>query len=503
MCRSLTRVSTNQDAIEVAFENTYVGALPELAIEWNPDVAPEPQALFINTDLATRFNLDGPQLSTPAGLRFLLGNELVDSCVPMALAYAGHQFGGYSPRLGDGRAVLLGELIDQDGNRFDLHLKGSGRTTFSRGGDGKAAVAPMLREHIISEAMSALGIPTTRSLAIIATGEQIARETWLPGAILCRIAASHIRVGTFQYAAHHEDKTLVGRLADYAIDRHYPQCAQSDQKYLDFLSAVATRQAALIAQWMLVGFIHGVMNTDNMTISGETIDYGPCAFMDAYDSTTVFSSIDHNGRYAYGNQPHIAQWNLARLAETMLPLFSVDQDEAVSLATTILTDFPRRYQRFFDEGMGKKIGLSQAPTELITELLNLMQAQQVDVTQLFRSLSLAVLGNSSASRQMFSQPEAFDVWESQWKDLLTYESQSMTAIAESMNRLNPIYVPRNHLVEEALAAATEGDLEPTRALLEVLQRPFTRRGGLNVLDGDRYSEPAPTEYKNYQTFCGT
>jgi uncharacterized protein YdiU (UPF0061 family) len=437
-------------------------------------------------------------LKTEAGARFLLGNELVDGCTPMALAYAGHQFGGYSPRLGDGRALLLGEILDTEGHRFDLHLKGSGRTTFSRGGDGKAAIAPMMREYIVSEAMHALGIPTTRSLAIVATGEQIARETWLPGAVLCRIASSHLRVGTFQYAAHHEDPTLMRRLADYAIARHYPNLIDHQDQYLEFFKAVSLRQASLIAQWMQVGFIHGVMNTDNMTISGETIDYGPCAFMDAFDPATVFSSIDHNGRYAFGNQPNIGQWNLARLAETLLPLFSNDKDESVAIATEVLMDFPKQYQALWDTGMSKKLGLKNAPTDLVNDLLQMLHTQSVDYTQFFRSLSSVINGDASAARNSFINIEQYDAWESRWKELLDHETPSLNEIAISMNQINPIYIARNHLVEEALAAATEGDLAPTLQLLEVIQQPFNERYGL-----ERFAQPAPSEYKNYQTFCGT
>jgi uncharacterized protein YdiU (UPF0061 family) len=482
----------------VTFENSYTQTLPELAVTWNSDVAPSPKALIVNEAVAQSFNLDPQFLKTEAGARFLLGNELVDGCTPMALAYAGHQFGGYSPRLGDGRALLLGELINADGQRFDLHLKGSGKTTFSRGGDGKAAIAPMMREHIVSEAMHALGIPTTRSLAIVATGEQIARETWLPGAVLCRIASSHLRVGTFQYAAHHEDPTLVRRLADYAIARHYPHLVDHQDQYLEFFKAVAARQASLISQWMLIGFIHGVMNTDNMTISGETIDYGPCAFMDAFDPTTVFSSIDHNGRYAFGNQPNIGQWNLARLAETLLPLFSDDKDESVAIATEVLMDFPKQYQALWDAGMSKKLGLENAPTDLVNDLLQMLHTQSVDYTQFFRSLSSVINGDASAARNSFVNIEQYDAWESRWKELISRESQPSVDIATSMNLVNPIYIARNHLVEEALAAATEGDLNPTLTLLEVLQQPFNERPGF-----ERFAQPAPSEYKNYQTFCGT
>lgn len=419
----------------------------------------------------------------------------------MAQAYAGHQFGGFNPRLGDGRALLLGEVVDVHGRRRDLHLKGSGPTPFARGGDGKAAVGPMLREYVIGEAMHALGIPTTRALAVVATGEHIARETMVPGAVLTRVAASHIRVGTFQYAAAHHGPALLRRLADHAIARHHPHAAQAEHPYLAFYEAVVEAQAVLVARWMLVGFVHGVMNTDNTTISGETIDYGPCAFMDAFDPATVFSSIDHGGRYAYGNQPPIAQWNLARLAEALLPLLADNAETAVELATGVLRTFPECYQRAWSAGMRAKLGLGDdrpGDDELINDLLALLHRQQVDYTSTVRKLSSVLRGDPVAVRTRFAEPGEFDAWATRWQARLDAEGRDRQAIATAMDRVNPVYIPRNHLVEEALSAATAGDLSPLQRLVDVVTRPFDERPGCEA-----YAEPAPPSFGRYRTFCGT
>ncbi len=365
------------------FDNTFVRDLSGLYEPWQAAPAPAPRLLALNEELAAELGVDADALRTPDGVALLIGTAPPDGASPVAQAYAGHQFGGFSPRLGDGRALLLGEVLDVHGHRRDLHLKGSGRTPFARGGDGKAAVGPMLREYVIGEAMHSLGIPTTRALAVVATGEQIARDTMLPGAVLTRVASSHLRVGTFQYAAASDDPTLVQRLADHAIARHYPRVVDAENRYLAFFESVVDAQASLVARWMLVGFIHGVMNTDNTTISGETIDYGPCAFMDAFDPATVFSSIDHGGRYAYGNQPQIAQWNLARFGETLLPLFDVDMDAAIATATDVLNSFTDRYDGYWREGMRAKLGLGEprlGDEALIDELLTLLHAQNVDFT---------------------------------------------------------------------------------------------------------------------------
>ena len=484
-----------------SFEDSFVRELEGLYVPWRAAPAPAPRLLALNEELAQEFGLDPAALGEPDGVAALIANTTPAGASPVAQAYAGHQFGGYSPRLGDGRALLLGEILDVHGRRRDLHLKGSGRTPFARGGDGKAAVGPMLREYLIGEAMHALGIPTTRALAVIATGEQVARETMLPGAVLARVASSHIRVGTFQYAAAHHDATLVRRLADHAIARHHPHAADAENPYLALLDAVVGAQASLVASWMLVGFIHGVMNTDNMTISGETIDYGPCAFMDAFDPATVFSSIDHGGRYAYGNQPPIAQWNLARLAETLLALLGPDSEAAISSATEVLTTFPERYQQHWSDGMRAKLGLADASPDadaLIVDLLELMRAHDVDYTSAFRALSSVLREDESRVAELFVDDGGFAAWTRRWREQLSARQGTAHAIADEMDRVNPVYIPRNHRVEEALDAATAGDLSPFRRLLGVLAEPFDERPGLEA-----YAAPAPPTSRAYQTFCGT
>ena len=482
-----------------AFDNSYVRELEDLYVPWTAEPVPEPRLLALNDELAAELGADPQALRAPEGVAVLAGNAVPDGASPVAQAYAGHQFGGFQPRLGDGRALLLGEVHDVHGRRRDLHFKGSGRTPFARGGDGKAAVGPMLREYVIGEALHALGMPTTRALSVVATGEDVVRDTPLPGAVLVRVAASHIRVGTFEYAAGKGDPELVRRLADHAISRHHPQALEAENPYLAFFEAVADVQAALIAQWMCVGFIHGVMNTDNMSISGESIDFGPCAFMDAFDPATVFSSIDHGGRYAYGNQPPIAQWNLARLAETLLTLLSPDSDAAIVAATGVLQSFAGRYHGYWREGMGAKLGvadLGRDDNALLDDLLALLHAQGVDFTSLFRALSPAVRGDDEPARSLFSDPAPFDAWTERWRARLP--SGDPHAIAGAMDRVNPLYIPRNHLVEEALAAATSGDMEPLNRLVGVVLRPFDERPGLEA-----YAAPAPPSFGEYQTFCGT
>jgi uncharacterized protein YdiU (UPF0061 family) len=484
-----------------AFDNSYVRELERLYVPWEASPSPAPRLLALNEALATELGVDADALRTPAGVAGLVGNATPAGASPVAQAYSGHQFGGFSPRLGDGRALLLGEVLDIHGRRRDLHLKGSGRTPFARGGDGKAAVGPMLREYVIGETMHALGIPTTRALAVVATGEDVAREKLLPGAVLVRVAASHVRVGTFEYAAAHGDTALVRRLADYAIARHHPRALEAENPYLAFFEAVVDAQASLIARWMLVGFIHGVMNTDNMTVSGETIDYGPCAFMDAFDPATVFSSIDHGGRYAYGNQPAVAQWNLARLAETLLPLLDADPEHAITAATGVLESFPERYDTSWRAGMHAKLGLADGAGEdeaLIEDLLALMQAQSVDFTSCIRALSSSLLGDAQPARSLFAEPGAFDAWSERWRAQLSSQPIDLQAVAEAMNRVNPVYIARNHHVEEALAAATAGDLQPFERLLDALAQPFDERPGLET-----YAAPAPPSFGAYRTFCGT
>ncbi len=484
------------------FESTYARDLQDLVLPWQAAEAPAPRLVSLNAELAAELGVDPEALRTPEGIGLLTGARIPAGVTPVAQVYAGHQFGNWSPRLGDGRALLLGEVIDVRGRRRDIHLKGSGRTPFARGGDGKAVVGPMLREHVISEAMHALGIPTTRALAVVATGEQVSRGMPQPGALLVRVAASHLRVGTFQYAFAGGDRALLRRLADHAIARHHPEALKAGDPYLGLFEAVVEAQASLLARWMHVGFVHGVMNTDNMTISGETIDYGPCAFVDAHDPRTVFSSIDQGGRYAFGNQPHLAQWNLARLAETLLPLIDADQDAAVAAATAVLEGYPDRYQAHFDAGMRAKLGLAEArdgDAELAGELLGLMAAQRADHTGTLRALSTAVRGNPGPLRgQVVDALPAIDAWTSRWLQRLGAEGGEPDAVAAAMDRVNPAFVPRNHKVEEALTAATAGDTGPFHRLLAVLADPFTDRPGLEA-----YGEPAPPEFGGYQTFCGT
>jgi len=473
----------------------FARALPEMALPWQAEEAPEPRLLALNEPLATELGLDPASLRSADGLRLLVGDLVPDGATPVAQAYAGHQFGGYSPRLGDGRALLLGELVDADGQVRDLHLKGSGRTPFARGGDGLAAVGPMLREYVISEAMHALGVPTTRSLAVVATGRPVARETLLPGAVLARVASSHLRVGSFQYAGATGDVDLLRRLADHAIARHHAGAAQAERPYLALLEAVVAAQASLVARWMLVGFIHGVMNTDNTTISGETIDYGPCAFLEAFDPATVYSSIDTGGRYAFGNQPGVAEWNLARLAEALLPLIHDDQEQAVALAVKALEAFRDQYSAAWAAGMRAKLGLPDGlddavATPLVDELLTLLVVNHVDHTSFFRSLGAAARGSTETARGLFLDLAAFDAWAERWR--------ASAPDADLMDRVNPVYIPRNHLVEEALAAATQGDLGPLDGLLAAVTSPYDERPGL-----ERYAAPAPEDFGAYQTFCGT
>ena len=479
----------------IALQDRFARDLPELAVRWQAETAPNPRLLALNESLAGELGLDSTWLKTRDGLRFLVGNLIPSGAVPVAQAYAGHQFGGYVPRLGDGRALLLGELVDPAGRVRDIHLKGSGRTPFARGGDGLAAVGPMLREYVISEAMHALGVPTTRSLSVVGTGRPVLREAELPGAVLARVAASHLRVGSFQYAASTADLPLLRRLADHAIARHHPGAAAADRPYLALFEAVTAVQASLLARWMLIGFVHGVMNTDNMTISGETIDYGPCAFMEAYDPDTVFSSIDYWGRYAYGNQPAIAGWNLARFAEALLPLLSDDIEEAIALAERSFGVFRTTYDTAWSSGMRAKLGLPAAVDAeflgpLVDELLQLLKANRVDYTSFFRHLGRAARGDAEPARGLFVDLAGFDDWLSRWRTL--------GPDAEVMDRTNPIYIPRNHLVEEALTAATAGDLGPVEALLAAVRSPFDERPGLQ-----RYASAAPDDFGNYQTFCGT
>lgn len=494
--------------IAIPFDNSYARDLQGFYEPCQPAKVRAPQLLFFNRGLAEelRLELDGFDLAA-----MFSGNELPAGAQPIAQAYAGHQFGQFNPQLGDGRALLIGEVIDRNGQRRDIALKGSGRTPFSRRGDGKAAVGPMLREVLIGEAMHALGIPTTRALSVVATGEPVFREQTLPGAILTRIAASHLRVGTFQYFAAHGTVEQVRQLADYAIARHFPELIDTENRYLGFLRAASEKQAALIARWMHVGFIHGVMNTDNMAISGETIDFGPCAFMEAYDSRTVFSSIDEMGRYAYEAQPHIARWNLARLAEALLPLIADDEGKAIELATGVLDDFPLRFHAHWLAGLRAKLGLvgqreedSRTDAALGESWLDLLHAQQVDFTLAWRRLSDAAEGFDAPLRALFAGQPGLDGWLKHWRERCVAEdadnANAAKERAERMRKTNPWIIPRNHRVEEALATASgKGDLAPFEILLNALRKPFDEDPALA-----RYAEPAPGEFMaEFWTFCGT
>ncbi|HSP29933.1 MAG TPA: YdiU family protein [Ilumatobacteraceae bacterium] len=490
--------------LDLHLDDSFARELVGLHRPWDPSPVADPSLVILNEELAGQLGLDIDALRSPGGVAVLAGNAVPAGVTTVAQAYAGHQFGGYSPQLGDGRALLLGELVGDDGTRCDLHLKGSGRTPFARGGDGRAAVGPMLREYLMGEAMHALAIPTTRALSVVATGESIVREVagrgvQVPGAVLARVASSHLRVGTFQFASATGDRQLLQRLAAYAIARHVPSAADTDHPALSLYDHVVEVQAELVAQWMAVGFIHGVMNTDNTTISGDTIDYGPCAFMDAYDPATVFSSIDHGGRYAYGNQPAIVTWNLARLAEAMLPLFDDDGDRAIEMATGVLETFPVRFQAAYSIAMRTKLGLAaDAPAgdALVADLLALMHEQRVDYTSCLRSLSSAVRGDAAKTRALFAEPESFGAWHERWAALL---GDDRAAIADAMDRVNPIYIPRNHVVEEVLTAASWGDIPAFEKLLDVVTHPFDERVGF-----ERYAQPAPTDQaETYRTFCGT
>ncbi len=494
----------------IAFDNSYARELEGLYVAWQPVKVPEPRLLFLNHVLATELGLDAAVLDSPDGAALFAGNRVPEGAAPLAQAYAGHQFGNFSPQLGDGRALLLGEVIDRQGRRRDIAFKGSGRTPFSRGGDGKAALGPMLREVLIGEAMHALGIPTTRALAVAATGEPVQRELPLPGAVLTRVAASHLRVGTFQLFAARGELDKLRALADYAIARHDPALVGAPERHVALLRAVAERQAALLAQWMNVGFIHGVMNTDNMTISGETIDYGPCAFMEAYDPGAVFSSIDHQGRYAYANQPRIARWNLARLAEALLPLMAAADDEAtvrqaVAQATEVIDVFPSLYAKALLRGQRAKLGLQRsdddaADSALAADWLALLQAQQADFTLAWRRLCDAAGGDEAPLRLLLDDAPAVQAWLARWRERLAGERLPAAERAALMRTVNPWVIPRNHRVEEALAAASdEGDLTAFERLLTALRRPYDDAPRHAV-----YAEPAAAAATAcYRTFCGT
>lgn len=508
-----------------AFDNSYARELEGLYIPWLPSPAPQPRLVQLNRTLAEELGLDAEALASPAGVQVLAGNALPAQATPIAQAYAGHQFGGFSPQLGDGRALLLGELIDARGRRRDIAFKGSGRTPFSRGGDGKAVLGPVLREFILGEAMHALGIPTTRALAAVATGETVWRDHGQPGAVLTRVAASHVRVGTFQFLAARGDEAGLRRLADYVIARHDPGLVGREDRVLRLLDAVVTRQAELVAAWMAVGFIHGVMNTDNMTLSGETIDYGPCAFLEAYDPEAVFSSIDLSGRYAFGRQARMANWNLVRLAETLLPLVDPDRDTAIDRVNEVLAQFTPRHEARQLTLMRAKLGLLPAAidtvperdkedADLVERLLALLRAHRIDYTLGLRHLGAAAAGDTAPWLALFASGStssaapgpgdgartAAAAWLADWQARAARDGRSPAERAAAMNAVNPRIIARNHKVEEALESAMErDDLRPFEALLAAVRRPYDADPALAP-----YAEPAAPEVTAcYRTFCGT
>jgi uncharacterized protein YdiU (UPF0061 family) len=497
----------DRHSVRFGFENTYAGLPERFYARLDPTPVAAPRLIRLNVELARNLGLDPDALASARGVEILAGNRVAEGAEPLALAYAGHQFGSFVPQLGDGRAILLGEVMARDGVRYDIQLKGSGPTPFSRGGDGRAALGPVLREYIVSEAMAALGVSTTRALAAVTTGEQVLRETALPGAVLTRVAASHLRVGTFQYFAARGDTEGIRRLADYAIARHYPEAALVKLPYRALLDSVITRQARLVAQWMLLGFIHGVMNTDNTSISGETIDYGPCAFMEAYDPAMVFSSIDLGGRYAYGNQPPAAHWNLTRLAEALLPVLEQEmasEEAALASANEALAAFEPQFEAARNAGLRRKLGLfteRAGDAGLAEDLLERMSANRADFTLTFRRLCGAAEGpeGEGGVRALFADPNDYDSWASAWRLRLHEEPGSGQARAAAMRAVSPAFIPRNHVVEAALDAAVwRQDLQPFEELLDVVSHPYEDR-----LTLERYAAPARPEECVRQTFCGT
>ena len=483
------------DKIGWHFDNTYSRLPKVMSSQLNPIPVKNPKLTIFNHGFSKELSLDFSSLNNNQIASIFSGNLLPKESKCIAQAYAGHQF-GYFTVLGDGRAILIGEHLSKNNKRFDIQFKGSGKTPYSRNGDGRAALGPMLREYIVSEAMYGLGIPTTRSLAVVKTGENVIRETPLPGAILTRVAASHIRVGTFQYVTATGDEKNLKTLLDYTIDRHYPKIKDSKAPAIDLLKIVMEKQIKLVVDWMRVGFIHGVMNTDNMAISGETIDYGPCAFMDAYDPETVFSSIDHNGRYAYFNQPGITKWNLARFAETLLPLIDINKDKAIKIATEIINNFGEIYKKNWLEMMRKKLGLigeKNNDEKLIYDLLSLLHEHKADYTNTFCSLM-----NEEVQNDKIFNNKKFNDWYQKWKERLAKNNNSTEESLKLMRSVNPIVIPRNHKVEEVLEAASKDDLNPFHDFLKVLEKPYENQSKTN-----NYQSPAPPSEKKYQTFCGT
>ncbi len=486
-----------------SFDNSYARLPDRFFARVDPAKPPAPSLIALNRDLAAELGFDPEWLAGAEGRDFVSGRVIAAGSEPIATAYAGHQFGHFTPQLGDGRAILLGEIIDTHGRRRDIQLKGAGRTPFSRRGDGRAALGPVLREYLVSEAMAALGIPTTRSLAACLTGESVQRERLLRGASLVRVASSHVRVGTFQYFAARQDVEGIRALADHVIARHYPEAGQADQRYKSLLEQVVQAQADLIARWMLIGFIHGVMNTDNMSVAGETIDYGPCAFIDTYNSATVFSSIDEHGRYAFGNQPQIGLWDLTRLAETLLPLLAESVDAAIAIARDVLDAYWPRFTKTHDEGMRRKLGLAdrrEGDAELGNMIFAALEGNLVDFTLLFRRLSGAVESGPGEERvrELFVDPTVADQLLATWRARLAQEGRSVRDIKLGMDAVNPVYIPRNHRIEAAIGAAEKGDFGPFEELREVLSRPFDPRPEFS-----RYEDPPREHERVLATFCGT
>lgn len=484
---------TQQKQAYFPFIQTFVQLGEPFFVAQKPTQVKDPQVKMLNHSLAIDLGLDFSAFDQSELAAIFSGNLLTDLSNPISMAYAGHQFGYFVPQLGDGRTILLGELLDCNGKVKDIQLKGSGLTPFSRRGDGRATLGSVIREYLMSEAMHGLKIPTTRSLAIVATGEIVARETDLPGAILTRVAASHIRIGTFEYFSYRGDDLSIKKLADYAINRHYSEIMNFDNPYQEFLKKVIETQASLVAHWMGIGFVHGVMNTDNMTISGETIDYGPCAFIDRFDPNIVFSSIDVNGRYAFANQPQIAHWNLARFAETLMPLLHEDPEQALIIANTLVNEFPKRYKFYWLDEMTKKLGLfsiQNKDEELVGDLLKVMHIHEEDFTNTFQLLIQAVNGANI--------PEHFKEWSLRWKERITIENRSIDEVTKLMENHNPVFIPRNHLVENVIKKAVENhDFIPLNELLKVLSNPYS-----NNSDFEHYKQPAEKGEK-YRTFCGT
>lgn len=489
----------------IAFDNSYARLPERFYARQAPEPVSKPGPIRVNTELARQLGIDPDWLDSTEGVLAIAGNVIPPHAEPIATAYAGHQFGGFNPQLGDGRAVLLGEVVTPGGERFDLQLKGSGPTTWSRGGDGRSPLGPVLREYIVSEAMYRLGVPTTRSLAAVSTGDIVARDRFLPGAVLARVASSHIRIGTFQYFGARRDTEALRLLADHVIARHYPEALNSDNPVLALLNGVITRQANLLAQWQSLGFIHGVMNTDNMLICGETIDYGPCAFMDAFNPEQVYSSIDHGGRYAYRNQPSIAHWNLSCLAQALLQILHEEKERAVALAQQAIDTFPAQFLDANAQGTARKLGLrtlSEDDTALVEDLWQLMAQHELDFTLTFRRLAdLAHDGgsNNHSVAALFEFPDALQPWLARWRERLTLEDTSSAERQLAMYRANPVFIPRNHLVEAAIVAATDRhDLSVFQQLVDVLATPHQYSAELAL-----YATPPQPEQIVKQTFCGT